>query len=807
MASSADSNASPEMSRNRTHLMCPFCKTTHYSLPEHLRKCMNGRPPAEQKSVLEEAKKNAHRLLKEGRRIEYGIIRRILDSDDPEENLIQELETRGIVVYNIPPHHPDSAASAASSVAPSAGPDESDFPPIKPEPDSSGEYFQESTSATQKTSLREKMASAGLYFKHSTAHPLLKSFAHYLEVDLENDNFTQEVENVARFMYFMDPKQPSLLFVCQTERTREYFNTLSEVGLSKQTVHNYIKSVKRFLKFHISSTDMELTDLQLYNDCQLYTVLLSDIQAAITKQFNKEATRKEFPILTEGSLQPKDCWAVLEAANKDFLAVIAKLTGPRHVRGHHLTLPESQLVLYYLEAVLILRHLHRPGVVEHMTVKDWMIRKPFHGKGGHVVVRVLDHKTATQVATFALTLEEEMWFDTYYTEVRPTTKAKRKKTNEGEDDDKEPERFFISSTGNPIYNASNDLERLHKKYNLPKVNSQMARRVFETATKHMPDAQRSMVADYLMHSSSSAERRNRMQMDSNVVEASLLLQSVATSDSDGEEGRQHPGGRCLKMDEQQAYDLLLQSYPVTLDSAPPKRSERVSVAKEHDRHCYDRWRGDQKQLRVQHVLDHFGRRQPSESRVRSWIEKQGWTANVPDAALVVKAWKPSGRVDTAMESHSMQKCIKKQKWKGLVAVPEEGKGRGVVATRAFQIGEVVCDYHGKVVSRKVGIETHKSTIGMESGYMFFYTDKNDQSKCVDAHLEECECHPGKQTIGRLINHSSKRANVRPRLYSLDDRDVILFIAQKGIKVNEEILYNYGASKKSFAGEGLDLDWL
>lgn len=123
------------------------------------------------------------------------------------------------------------------------------------------------------------MASAGLYFKHATDHPLLKSFAHYLEVDLENENFTQEVrtwtiqlehytdtlirislewlfdlmmcflvlqvENVARFMYFMDPKQPSLLFVRQQERTREYFNTLSEVGLSKQTVHNYIKSVKR----------------------------------------------------------------------------------------------------------------------------------------------------------------------------------------------------------------------------------------------------------------------------------------------------------------------------------------------------------------------------------------------------------------------------------------------------------------------------------------------------------------------------------------------------------------------------------
>lgn len=54
-----------------------------------------------------------------------------------------------------------------------------------------------------------------------------------------------QVENVARFMYFMDPKRPSLLFVHQLERTREYFNTLSKVGLSMQTVQNYIKSVKR----------------------------------------------------------------------------------------------------------------------------------------------------------------------------------------------------------------------------------------------------------------------------------------------------------------------------------------------------------------------------------------------------------------------------------------------------------------------------------------------------------------------------------------------------------------------------------
>ncbi|XP_066531555.1 uncharacterized protein [Hoplias malabaricus] len=235
-----------------------------------------------------------------------------------------------------------------------------------------------SESAKQKTSSRKKMATSGLYNKHSMDHPLLKRFAQYLQMDLKNDNFRKEVENVARFLYFMDPEQPSLLFVRQPERTKEYFNNLSEVGLSKQTVQNYIKSVKRFLNYHIGRTDLGFTDLQLCNDCQQYNALLSDMQAAMPKHVSKEVTNT-FATLTEGGIRPKDCWAVLDAAKKDFLAVIGKLNGRGHIRGHQLTQQESQLVLYYLEAVLILRHLQRPGVVEHMTVNEWVLRKTVHG--------------------------------------------------------------------------------------------------------------------------------------------------------------------------------------------------------------------------------------------------------------------------------------------------------------------------------------------------------------------------------------------------------------------------------------------
>ena len=107
----------------------------------------------------------------------------------------------------------------------------------------------------------------------------------------------------------------------------------------------------------------------------------------------------------------------------------------------------------------------------------------------------------------------------------------------------------------------------------------------------------------------------------------------------------------------------------------------------------------------------------------------------------------------------------------------EGKGKGVVATRRCQTGEVVCDYH------------------------------KGQPMCIDAHSAICQCHPDMQTVGRFINHSKSRANLKPRSYAGEDKDVILFLATRDIEVNEEHLFHHGVGKKSFRGGGQDLSWL
>ena len=65
-----------------------------------------------------------------------------------------------------------------------------------------------------------------------------------------------------------------------------------------------------------------------------------------------------------------NCLAVLEKAKKEFLAVTDKLSDRSSdtlESGDHI------LVLYYLKAIIILKHLQRPGVVEHMTVSVCVI--------------------------------------------------------------------------------------------------------------------------------------------------------------------------------------------------------------------------------------------------------------------------------------------------------------------------------------------------------------------------------------------------------------------------------------------------
>ncbi|KAJ4921931.1 hypothetical protein JOQ06_022195 [Pogonophryne albipinna] len=143
-------------------------------------------------------------------------------------------------------------------------------------------------------------------------------------------------------------------------------------------------------------------------------------------------------------------------------------------------------------------------------------------------------------------------------------------------------------------------------------------------------------------------------------------------------------------------------------------------------------------------------------------------------------WTPALKYDIASDKHILNSCSR-QKWKGLVIKSFDGqKGEGVVATTNFTKGDIVCDYHGKVITKADGEMMMKDLVD-QACYLFFFK-AGGENLCIDA-----------QTV----------------VLRLDDEDVhtILFKATMDIKVDTELKFNYGVNRKSFRGEALDLDWL
>uniref|UniRef100_A0A8C1D4R9 SET domain-containing protein n=1 Tax=Cyprinus carpio carpio TaxID=630221 RepID=A0A8C1D4R9_CYPCA len=261
-----------------------------------------------------------------------------------------------------------------------------------------------------------------------------------------------------------------------------------------------------------------------------------------------------------------------------------------------------------------------------------------------------------------------------------------------------------------------------------------------------------------------------------------------------------------------AFYLLKMSHPVTVHAAPPERAARVQISRQFESDCHSLWCVTQKKLHERLVLgksliqviktdilhlDSFGPRQPSESKVHSWIEKQGWMENVPDAAEVVKDWKPPRSIQAPTDSKSIRRMSRRQCWKGLQLMDREGKGLRVVTSRPFACGEVICDFHGRLISRDEGLEIQQSN-QTQAGHLFFFTSKNGQDMCLDAHEERCECHPNKTTFGRQMKHSVTRANLSPRLHFVEDEPLILFMATRDIQTGEELRYDYGDNRRSYA---------
>lgn len=119
----------------------------------------------------------------------------------------------------------------------------------------------------------------------------------------------------------------------------------------------------------------------------------------------------------------------------------------------------------------------------------------------------------------------------------------------------------------------------------------------------------------------------------------------------------------------------------------------------------------------------------------------------------------------------------------------EGKGRAVFATRCFQKGDYVVEYHGDLLQitdakrREAEYAQNPAT-----GCYMYYFQYLCKTYCVDATKESGR-------LGRLINHS-KSGNCQTKLHDINGVPHLILVASRDIDKGEELLYDYGDRSKA-----------
>ena len=121
------------------------------------------------------------------------------------------------------------------------------------------------------------------------------------------------------------------------------------------------------------------------------------------------------------------------------------------------------------------------------------------------------------------------------------------------------------------------------------------------------------------------------------------------------------------------------------------------------------------------------------------------------------------------------------------------KGEGVFTKRIFKHKEFICTYKGTFLTETEAIEVEKQNPTNGVSYMYYF-EHEEKKYCIDA-------TENNSNVGRKINHSQKKPNLRVYKKFVAGEIHLYFRAIKILQVGDELLYDYGDRNY------LDYPWL
>ncbi|CAI9579481.1 unnamed protein product [Staurois parvus] len=306
----------------------------------------------------------------------------------------------------------------------------------------------------------------GLLVKHPEDSPLMVGFRKFLEASYSTSFINHQVPCVARYLYFMDPREVSVKCIYNIRKTVEFFVQLNALNTSKPTARNYLESIKSFVKYVASEEQFLEEDPALPHAVEKFFTAAKYILIGIRRRKVPTQPGKENHACT-----PEGCQRLLTTVKPYFLSLIIRVKSMGDLEDR-----DYNALCNYLVALLILQHLQSPTVVRDMTVHQWLLRSHLTVQVGEEAIEVavirVEQRTAEmrQIAIIALEKQEEMWFDTFFRKVRPVF---MKNVNKGED------HFFVATNGGKIKNLTYNHKKFHERFHLPEVKVQQVRKVFE----------------------------------------------------------------------------------------------------------------------------------------------------------------------------------------------------------------------------------------------------------------------------------------------------------------------------------------
>ncbi|KAL3831187.1 hypothetical protein ACJMK2_044776 [Sinanodonta woodiana] len=264
------------------------------------------------------------------------------------------------------------------------------------------------------------------------------------------------------------------------------------------------------------------------------------------------------------------------------------------------------------------------------------------------------------------------------------------------------------------------------------------------------------------------------------------------------------------------YKIVARTFKISVDDKLPlvsqiqeilcKTNTAVKLDKSDLTKIRDRFKYQRIMLRIAHTITCFPRSRPSEAQIDSFLKEKGWTQKriLND---VLKRWQPSDRrCATTQRQTNLEnewtECIKQQKWTKIIVrrADDPSMGNGVFAREPIAKGEVVCDYHGDLVSHAEGLERYHTYPENINHFMMFF-ELGGIKYCIDSNTD-CKCHnaSSKKTKGRLVNHSKTNPNVVCKPILLDGVPRVLLHAKVDIPLGTELKYDYGVAKDKLSRE-------